>query len=53
MDRLAAAHATEPLDLVLVSGDMTDAGLSAEWAEFLDIVAGYRRGTHADSPRQS
>ncbi|MBV9520124.1 MAG: metallophosphoesterase [Hyphomicrobiales bacterium] len=41
MDRLAAAHATEPLDLVLVSGDMTDAGLSAEWAEFLDIVAGY------------
>ena len=41
MDRLAAVHAREPLDLVLVSGDMTDAGLSAEWAEFLDIVAGY------------
>jgi Calcineurin-like phosphoesterase len=41
MERLAALHATEPLDLVLVSGDMTDAGLSAEWAEFFDIVAAY------------
>jgi 3',5'-cyclic AMP phosphodiesterase CpdA len=41
MERLAALHATEPLDLVLISGDMTDAGLSAEWAEFLDIVAAY------------
>jgi len=38
MERLAALHATEPLDLVLISGDMTDAGISAEWAEFLDIV---------------
>jgi hypothetical protein len=36
--RLAALHAKQPLDLVLVSGDMTDAGTSAEWAEFLDIV---------------
>jgi 3',5'-cyclic AMP phosphodiesterase CpdA len=41
MERLAAMHAREPLDLVLVSGDMTDAGLSAEWAVFLDIVASY------------
>src|SRR5271166_8481 len=41
MERLAALHSTEPLDLVLVSGDMTDAGLCAEWAEFLDIVAAY------------
>ena len=41
MDRLAALHASEPLDLVLMSGDMTDAGLSAEWAEFLDVVAAY------------
>ena len=38
MERLAALHAAEPLDLVLISGDMTDAGISAEWAEFLDIV---------------
>ena len=41
MERLAGLHAAEPLDLVLVSGDMTDAGLSGEWAEFLDIMAGY------------
>jgi hypothetical protein len=41
MDRLAALHGADPLDLVLVSGDMTDAGLSAEWAAFLDIVAAY------------
>ncbi len=38
MEQLATLHATEPLDLVLISGDMTDAGISAEWAEFLDIV---------------
>ncbi len=41
MERLAAEHAAAPLDLVLVSGDMTDAGLATEWAEFLDIVAGH------------
>ncbi len=39
--RLAAAHALSPLDLVLVSGDMTDAGTSAEWAEFLDVAAAH------------
>jgi 3',5'-cyclic AMP phosphodiesterase CpdA len=38
MERLATLHAAAPLDLVLISGDMTDAGISAEWAEFLDIV---------------
>ena len=41
MRRIAEIHAAEPLDLVLVTGDMTDAGISAEWAEFLDIVAAY------------
>lgn len=39
--RLAAIHASRPLDVVLISGDMTDAGLSTEWAEFLDAVAKY------------
>ena len=39
--RLAALHAEQPLDLVLLSGDMTDAGTSAEWAEFLDIVGAH------------
>src|SRR6185437_14897287 len=39
--RLASLHAANPLDLVLVSGDMTDAGRPTEWAEFLDAVAQY------------
>ena len=39
--RLAVLHAEQPLDFVLVSGDMTDAGTSAEWAEFLDIVSAH------------
>lgn len=38
LDRLAAIHAREPLDLLLITGDMTDAGRSAEWAEFLDAM---------------
>ncbi|WP_261401684.1 metallophosphoesterase family protein [Chenggangzhangella methanolivorans] len=37
-EALARAHAAEPLDLVLVTGDMTDAGRSAEWAEFLEAL---------------
>jgi hypothetical protein len=41
MERLAAIHASDPLDLVLISGDMTDAGVSSEWAAFLDIVAAH------------
>jgi hypothetical protein len=39
--RLEAIHAREPLDLVLVTGDVTDAGRSAEWAEFLEVLAGH------------
>lgn len=38
LDRLAEIHEREPLDLLLVTGDMTDAGRSAEWAEFLDAM---------------
>jgi len=41
MARIAAIDSTHPLDLVLVSGDMTDAGRATEWAEFLDVVAQY------------
>jgi Calcineurin-like phosphoesterase len=41
MARLEEQHAARPLDLVLVTGDMTDAGRSAEWAEFFDIVAAH------------
>jgi hypothetical protein len=39
MARLEAIHSVRPFDLVLISGDMTDAGRAAEWAEFLDAVA--------------
>jgi Calcineurin-like phosphoesterase len=38
LDNIEAIHRTRPLDLVLISGDMTDAGLATEWAAFLDAV---------------
>jgi hypothetical protein len=41
MARLEAEHAAAPLDLVFITGDMTDAGRSAEWAEFFDILANH------------
>jgi hypothetical protein len=39
MARLEAIHNARPFDVILVSGDMTDAGRAAEWAEFIDAVA--------------
>src|SRR5580692_6278690 len=41
MALLEAEHAAWPLDLILITGDMTDAGRSGEWAEFFDILAGH------------
>lgn len=41
MARLQAIHDERPLDLVLITGDMTDAGRSAEWAEFFTALAPY------------
>jgi hypothetical protein len=38
LERLAAIHASRPLDRVLVTGDITDAGTRAEWAEFVDLM---------------
>ena len=38
---LDAVHAAQPLDLVLITGDMTDAGRSAEWAEFFVALAAH------------
>jgi hypothetical protein len=35
---LARAHADDPVDLILMTGDMTDAGRSTEWSAFLDLV---------------
>jgi 3',5'-cyclic AMP phosphodiesterase CpdA len=38
--KLAAIHAQAPLDRILVTGDITDAGTRAEWAEFMDLLRG-------------
>jgi Calcineurin-like phosphoesterase len=36
--RLDEIHAEDPLDAILITGDITDAGLSTEWAEFHDAL---------------
>lgn len=41
LEKLAAIHAADPLHAILFSGDMTDAGRSSEWAEFLDALEAY------------
>jgi Calcineurin-like phosphoesterase len=41
--RLDKIHAMQPLDAILITGDLTDAGRSAEWAEFFDALAAYPR----------
>ena len=38
LSSLADIHAARPLDLLLVTGDATDAGRSTEWAEFFDAI---------------
>lgn len=37
--RLASIHEADPIDHIVISGDMTDAGRAAEWAVFLDAMA--------------
>jgi hypothetical protein len=37
--RLDAIHAESPIDLLLITGDMTDAGRSAEWVAFQAALA--------------
>jgi 3',5'-cyclic AMP phosphodiesterase CpdA len=39
--RLNEIHSTDPLHSILVTGDITDAGLSTEWAEFFDALASF------------
>ena len=41
--RLDAIHTERPLDVVLITGDMTDAGRSAEWAELLAALGRHPR----------
>ena len=40
---LERLHASEPLDAILITGDVTDAGRSSEWAEFLDAIMQHPR----------
>jgi hypothetical protein len=41
--RLDEVDAEDPLDAILITGDITDAGLSTEWAEFHDALAAHPR----------
>jgi 3',5'-cyclic AMP phosphodiesterase CpdA len=36
--KLVAIHAATPLDRIFLTGDVTDAGTRAEWAEFFDLL---------------
>jgi len=40
---LDVVHAKNPLDAILITGDITDAGRSSEWSEWLDALAAYPR----------
>ncbi|MBN1488561.1 MAG: metallophosphoesterase [Phycisphaerae bacterium] len=41
LEVLEELDASAPLDAILITGDATDAGRAAEWAEFLDAVAAH------------
>jgi hypothetical protein len=43
LDGLEAIHAARPLDHIIITGDITDAGLSAEWAEFFAALSRHPR----------
>jgi hypothetical protein len=38
---LRRRHAVDPLHAIVVTGDLTDAGISTEWAELFDLLADY------------
>ncbi len=41
LDQLEAIDAKNPLDTILITGDMTDAGISSEWAELHEALAAH------------
>ena len=43
MQRLDEIQAEQPLHAILVTGDITDAGLATEWAEFFDALSQFPR----------
>ena len=38
LQKLAELHASQPVDCVVVTGDITDAGTRSEWLQFLDLL---------------
>jgi predicted MPP superfamily phosphohydrolase len=40
-EELDSIDRADPLDLILITGDLTDAGRSAEWAAFFDVAEAY------------
>jgi hypothetical protein len=38
MAQLDVLCGKDPIDVILITGDLTDAGRSSEWAEFLDVL---------------
>ena len=38
LDQLDQMHAKHPIDVILITGDLTDAGRSTEWSELLDAL---------------
>ena len=43
LELLDVIHTNNPLDSILITGDITDAGRSAEWSELLKAIAAYPR----------
>ena len=41
LERLSAIHEKQPLDHILITGDITDAGRSTEWTEFFSALLQY------------
>lgn len=41
LHQLRAIHAVSPLDCIVVTGDVTDAGTRAEWVEFVRLLRSY------------
>jgi predicted MPP superfamily phosphohydrolase len=56
LELLDVIHTNNPLDFILITGDMTDAGRSAEWSELLKAFAVYPRQSSStrssDEPEQ-
>jgi hypothetical protein len=43
LDLMDLIHQNDPLDAVLITGDITDAGRCSEWSEMLDALASHPR----------